>query len=119
MIRKMLRSKIHRAVVTDANLQYEGSITIDSDLLRQAGMAEYEQVQVVNLNNGARFETYIICGEAGSGDIQLNGAAARLAHTGDRIIIMAYSLVAEEELESWKPKVLLVDPENRVKEILC
>ena len=119
MIRKLLRSKIHRAVVTDANLEYEGSITIDSDLLQQADMAEYEQVQIVNLNNGARFETYIISGEASSGEIQLNGAAARLAHPGDRIIIMAYGLVEERDLEDWKAKVLLLDTGNRVKEILC
>lgn len=119
MMRKMLRSKIHRAVVTDANLEYEGSITIDSDLLQQADMAEYEQVQVVNLNNGARFETYIISGEAGSGEIQLNGAAARLAHPGDRIIVMAYGLVDERDLEAWKAKVLLLDLNNHVKEILC
>jgi aspartate 1-decarboxylase len=119
MYRKMLRSKIHRAVVTDANLEYEGSITIDSDLLLQADMVEYEQVQVVNLNNGARFETYIIGGEACSGEVQLNGAAARLALPGDRIIIMAYSLIEEQEGKNWKPKVLLLNPENQVKEILC
>lgn len=119
MKRKMLRSKIHRAVVTDADLEYEGSITIDSDLLRQAEVAEYELVQVVNLNNGERFETYVISGKAGSGDVQLNGAAARLAHPGDRIIIMVYSLIDEHEIESWKPKILLLDIRNRVKEILC
>ena len=119
MNRKMLRSKIHRAVVTDANLEYEGSITIDSKLLLQADLVEFEQVQVVNLNNGARFETYIISGEPGSGVIQLNGAAARLAQPGDRIIIMAYSLVEEQEVKVWKPKVLLLDKDNQVKEILC
>jgi aspartate 1-decarboxylase len=119
MIRKLLRSKIHRAVVTDANLEYDGSITIDSDLLKQADIAEFEQVQVVNLNNGARFETYTISGKAGSGEIQLNGAAARLAHPGDQIIVMAYGLVDERDLEGWKAKVLLLDPDNRVKEILC
>jgi len=119
MKRKMLRSKIHRAVVTEANLEYEGSITIESDLLRQAEVVEYELVQIVNLNNGERFETYVISGEAGSGDVQLNGAAARLVHPGDRIIIMAYSLIDEDEIESWKPKILLLDIKNRVKEILC
>jgi aspartate 1-decarboxylase len=119
MKRKMLRSKIHRAVVTEANLEYEGSITIDSDLLRQAEVVEYELVQIVNLNNGERFETYVISGEAGSGDVRLNGAAARLVHPGDRIIIMAYSLIDEDEIESWKPKILLLDIKNRVKEILC
>jgi aspartate 1-decarboxylase len=119
MSRKMLRSKIHRAVVTDADLAYEGSITIDSDLLLQADMVEYEQVQVVNINNGARFETYIISGEAGSGDILLNGAAARLAHPGDRIIIMAYSMIEEQELANWRPQLVLLDDKNQVKEILC
>ena len=119
MLRKMLRSKLHRALVTDANLEYEGSITIDSDLLLQADMAEYEQVQVVNLNNGERFETYIISGEAGSGDIQLNGAAARLAHPGDRIIIMNYTMIDDRDLDGWKPKILLLDSKNRIKESLC
>ena len=119
MYRKLLRSKIHRATITDSNLDYEGSITIDSDLIAKAGMAEYELVQVVNLNNGARFETYIISGEAGSGMIQINGAAARLVHPGDKIIAMAYGLAAEEDLQDWKPTIVLVDDENQVKEILC
>ncbi len=119
MYRKMLRSKIHRAAVTDANLEYEGSITVDSDLLEQAGIAEYEQVQVVNLNNGSRFETYTIFGKAGSGDVQLNGAAARLAHPGDRIIIMTYGMVKEDDLTDWKPRILLLDSSNQVKDILC
>ena len=119
MFRKLLRSKIHRATVTDSNLEYEGSITIDSHLIEKAGMVEYELVQVVNLDNGARFETYIISGEANSGIIEINGAAARLVHTGDKIIAMAYGLAAEEDLPDWKPTIVLVDDENQVKEILC
>jgi aspartate 1-decarboxylase len=119
MYRKLLRSKIHRATVTDSNLEYEGSITIDSDLMGNAGMMEYELVQVVNLNNGARFETYVISGKAGSGIIEINGAAARLIHPGDKIIAMAYGLVLDEELLEWKPTIVLVDDDNQVKEILC
>ena len=119
MSRKMLRSKIHRATVTDANLNYEGSITIDRDLLEKAGMAEYELVQVANINNGARFETYIIAGDSGSGSIELNGAAARLVHPGDLIIIMAYDLVSDSQIADWKPTLVLVDEKNKVKEILC
>ena len=119
MYRKILRSKIHRATVTDANLNYEGSITIDQELLDKAGMLEYELVQIANINNGARFETYIISGDSGSGRIELNGAAARLAHPGDKLIIMAYELVGKEQLEDWKPTIVLVNDKNQVKEILC
>ena len=119
MYRKLLRSKIHRAAVTDSNLEYEGSITIDSELLNRSGMVEYELVQVVNLNNGARFETYIIAGETGSGKIELNGAAARLAHPGDRIIVMAYGMVKDKDLPDWKPIIVLVDDLNQVKDVLC
>ena len=119
MYRKMLRSKIHRARVTDSNLEYEGSITIAKDLLERAGMLEYELVQVVNLNNGARFETYTISGEEGSGVVELNGAAARLAQIGDQVIIMSYGLVAGEDLENWKPIRVLVDEKNQVREVLC
>lgn len=119
MYRKLLKSKIHRATITDSNLEYEGSITIDRELMTRAKIVEYELVQVVNLNNGARFETYIIEGEAGSGKIELNGAAARLAHTGDRIIAMSYVMVNEEDLSDWKPTIVLVDDINQVKDILC
>lgn len=119
MYRKFLRSKIHRATVTDSNLEYDGSITIDSDLIEKAGMMEYELVQVVNLNNGARFETYIISGTAGSGIIEINGAAARLVHPGDKIIAMAYGSVLDEDLLDWKPTIVLVDEDNQVKEIKC
>ena len=119
MFKKMLKAKIHRATVTDSNLEYEGSITIDGHLLECAGIVEYELVQVVNLNNGARFETYVICGEPGSGVVGLNGAAARLAMVGDRVIIMSYGLVDQKDLESWNPTRVLVNEENQVKEILC
>lgn len=119
MYRKLLKSKIHRARVTDANLEYEGSITIDRQLLDQAGMIEYEQVQVVNLQNGMRFETYIIAGEPGSGVIALNGAAARLAQIGDQVIIMSYGLVEDGNAAGWSPIRLLVDDDNQVEEILC
>jgi aspartate 1-decarboxylase len=119
MYRKILKEKIHRATITDSNLEYEGSITIDRALMTRAGIVEYELVQVVNLNNGARFETYIIAGEAGSGKIELNGAAARLAHPGDRIIAMSYGMVNEEDLSDWKPTIVLVDDINQVKDVLC
>lgn len=119
MYRKILRSKIHRAAITDSNLEYEGSITIDKDLMTRAKMVEYELVQVVNINNGARFETYIIEGAAGSGQIQLNGAAARLAHPGDKIIIMSYVMVNDEDLSDWHPTIVLVDDNNQVKDSLC
>ncbi len=119
MYKRLLKSKIHRARVTDSNLDYEGSITIAQDLLDQADLMEYESVQIVNLNNGARFETYIIAGEPGSGAIELNGPAARLAQVGDLVIIMAYGLVDENDLQDWKPIVLLVDDQNQVKEIRC
>ena len=119
MKRTLLKSKIHRARVTNSNLNYEGSITIDQDLLTQSGIVEYEQVQVVNLNNGARFETYVIAGKAGSGAIELNGPAARLAQVGDQVIIMSYALITEKELNDWNPIRVLVDETNQVKEILC
>jgi aspartate 1-decarboxylase len=119
MSRKMLRSKIHRARVTDSNLDYEGSITIDSDLMSRAGIVEFESVQIVNINNGARFETYVIAGPAGSGCIGLNGAAARLVQLGDRIIIMSYGMVKEKKLPDWKPTIVLLDENNTVKEVLC
>ena len=115
MIRKMCKSKIHRATVTDANLHYVGSITIDTELLKAADILPYEMVQVVNINNGERFETYAIEGEAGSGAICLNGAAARLAVPGDLVIIIAYGLYTEEELKDWEPKVVHVDAENKIR----
>ena len=115
MIRKMCKSKIHRATVTDANLHYVGSITIDSELLKAADILPYEMVQVVNINNGERFETYAIEGRVGSGTVCLNGAAARLAVPGDLVIIIAYGLYQEEELQNWEPKVVHVDAGNKIQ----
>ncbi|MDA8095957.1 MAG: aspartate 1-decarboxylase [Desulforudis sp.] len=114
MLITVLKSKIHRATVTDANLEYTGSITIDTVLLEKAGILPYEKVQVVNLNNGERFETYAIEGESGSGVIALNGAAARLGLPGDRVIIMAYGMITEGEARGFKPRVTQVDSHNRV-----
>jgi aspartate 1-decarboxylase len=110
----MCKSKIHRATVTDANLHYMGSITIDSELSSAADILPYEMVQVVNINNGERFETYVIEGEAGSGTVCLNGAAARLAVPGDLVIIIAYGLFTEEELPDWEPKVIHVNARNQI-----
>lgn len=118
MLLTMLKSKIHRAVVTQANLNYVGSITIDSALLEASGILEYEKVQVVNVTNGSRIETYAISGEKNSGVVCLNGAAARCAAEGDIIIIMAYAQMDEIEIERHQPKVVLVDGENRVSEII-
>lgn len=110
----MLKSKIHRAVVTQADLDCVGSITVDVDLLEQAGIFEYEKVQIVDVNNGARFETYTIAGERGSGTMCLNGAAARVVQTGDKIILMAYANVTPEEAQEMCPIVLFVDEKNQV-----
>ncbi|MGN0612269.1 MAG: aspartate 1-decarboxylase [Porcipelethomonas sp.] len=114
----MLKSKIHRAVTTEANLNYVGSITIDSALMKASGILEYEKVQVVNVNNGSRIETYAICGEENSGVICLNGAAARCAAPGDIVIIMAYADMTPDEAAVFEPKVVLVDNQNRIAEIL-
>jgi aspartate 1-decarboxylase len=111
-MRNMLKSKIHRAHVTDANINYEGSITIDKKLLREADILPYEQVHVLNVNNGARFTTYAIEGEEGKGDICLNGAAARLAVKGDIVIILTYTQVAEEDLKDFHPIVVHVNENN-------
>jgi len=111
--RRMLKSKIHRATVTDANLNYEGSITIDTELLALADIRPFEQVFVVNINNGERFETYAIEGPAGRGDMCLNGAAARLAEPGDLVIVMTYAEYADDELEGFEPIVVHVDECNR------
>ena len=113
MRRRMLKSKIHRAVVTDADLHYVGSITIDPDLLDAADILEHEQVAVVDIDNGARFETYTISGRRGSGDMCLNGAAARLVSPGDRIIVISYAEYDEGELERYEPVVVHVDTSNR------
>jgi aspartate 1-decarboxylase len=114
----MMNGKIHRATVTEANLNYVGSITIDEDLLDAVGMIANEKVQIVNNNNGARLETYIIPGERGSGVICLNGAAARLVQKGDIVIIISYALIAEEKVAAHKPKVAIMDEDNRIKELI-
>jgi len=113
----MLKCKIHNASVTEANLNYVGSITIDSNLLEKSGLLEYEKVQVVNNNNGARIETYTFRGEPGSGIICLNGAAARHFEVGDTIIIMAYAQMPQEEAKKYRPTVVLVDEENNITKI--
>src|SRR3954449_1716429 len=115
MFRNMMNGKIHRATVTEANLNYVGSITIDEDLLDAVGMLANEKVQIVNNNNGARLETYIIPGERGSGVICLNGAAARLVQKGDIVIIISYALVAEEKLSAHTPRVAIMDENNCIK----
>ncbi len=114
--RTLLRSKIHRAVVTSADLDYEGSLTVDSALLESAGMCEYELVQVADVDNGARLETYLIAGPAGSGVVQPNGAAARMLYPGDHIIIMAFAQVSEPLPEKWTPTIVLVDEQNQLRE---
>jgi aspartate 1-decarboxylase len=109
----MLKSKIHRAVVTDANLHYVGSVTIDPDLLDAADILEHEQVAVVDIDNGARLETYAIPGVRGSGDLCLNGAAARLVQPGDRVIVISYADYDDAEMEGYAPRVVHVDTSNR------
>ncbi len=116
MFRLMLRSKIHRATVTDANLEYEGSLTVDPLLLEAAGILPYEQVSVSNLNNGERFETYVIPGKRGAGEMVLNGPTARKGLRGDKVIVFCYEYFNEEEIRSFKPRIVLVDDNNRVKE---
>ncbi|WP_059052577.1 aspartate 1-decarboxylase [Paenibacillus senegalimassiliensis] len=113
MYRTMMKSKIHRATVTEANLNYVGSITIDEDLMEVSDLLENEQVQIVNNNNGARLETYVIPGPRGSGVICLNGAAARLVQPGDNVIIISYAQMSPEEVRSHKPTIVFVDENNR------
>jgi aspartate 1-decarboxylase len=114
MNRTMLKSKIHRCRITDSDLHYVGSITVDEDLLDAADIREHEQVHVVDVDNGARFETYTIAGLRGSGEIKVNGAAARLVHTGDTVIVISYASYDEAELASYEPRVVHVDVDNRV-----
>ena len=114
MLRTMCKSKVHRATVTDANLHYQGSITLDPLLMEAADLQPFEQVQVVNINNGERFETYVIIGEPGSGDVVLNGAAARLVQPGDQVIIISYAQYDERELEGFEPRLVFVDERNRI-----
>jgi len=114
---QVLRAKIQRAIVTDADLQYEGSIGIDEDLLDASGLLPYEKVHVLNIANGARAETYIIKGKRGSGEIVMNGAIARLAQVGDPVIILSYGLVNEEEAKTVSPTVVLVNEKNQIKSV--
>lgn len=117
MLITMLKAKIHRATVVQSELDYVGSITVDSELLTASGILEYEKVQVVDINNGNRFETYTIAGESGSGIICLNGAAARKVAVNDKIIIMAYTTMTPEEAKIHKPKVVFVNSQNKIEEI--
>jgi aspartate 1-decarboxylase len=114
MQRTMLKSKIHRATVTDCDLHYVGSITVDPDLLEAADILEHEQVHVVDVDNGARFETYTIAGERGSGEMKLNGAAARLVHRGDTIIVISYAAYDVAEMATYEPRVVHVDRDNAI-----
>lgn len=119
MFKTLVGGKIHRATVTEANLNYVGSITIDPDLLDAAGICVHEKVQIVNNNNGARLETYTIAGERGTGVVCLNGAAARLVQAGDIVIIMSYVILSAEEIKQHQPKVVLVDENNHIRQVLC
>ena len=119
MTLELLKGKIHRATVTQAELNYVGSITVDEELLEAAGILEYEKVQIVDADNGSRFETYTICGARGSGMICLNGAAARCVSVGDKIIIMAYAGLDAGEAKSHKPSVVFVDEQNRISRKTC
>ncbi|PEA55809.1 aspartate 1-decarboxylase [Bacillus pseudomycoides] len=118
MFRTMMRAKLHRGTVTEANLNYVGSITIDEDLMDAVGIVENEKVQIVNNNNGARLETYVIKGERGMGVICLNGAAARLVQPGDKVIIICYGLVSEEKVLTHIPKIAVLDDNNQIVEML-
>lgn len=118
MFRQMCKSKIHRVTITEADLNYVGSITIDAELLKAANILPYEKVQIVNVNNGARLETYAIAGEPGSGVICLNGAAARLSQPGDVAIIISYVLVEENELASFHPQIVFVNSENKIEKVV-
>ncbi|MBV8990970.1 MAG: aspartate 1-decarboxylase [Solirubrobacterales bacterium] len=117
MRRTMLKSKIHRATVSDCDLHYVGSLTADPALLEAADIREFEQVAVVDIDNGARFETYTIAGERGSGQVRLNGAAARLVHRGDLIIVISYASFEDQELDDYSPRVVHVDANNRILQV--
>ncbi|MFQ5460512.1 MAG: aspartate 1-decarboxylase [Anaerolineae bacterium] len=117
MMRSLLNGKIHRARVTTAEVDYEGSISLDRDLMAAAGLVENERVQVVDVTNGARLETYAIPAPAGSGTVQMNGAAAHLVEVGDLIIVMSWALVGDQEARDWHPTVVLVDDKNQVREV--
>ena len=117
MLRTVCKSKLHRATVTDANLQYAGSVTLDAQLMKAADLAPYEQVHIVDVDNGARIVTYCIEGPPGSGTVCINGAAARLIAAGDKVIILSYAQVTPEELDTLAPKIVLLDEQNRIREI--
>ena len=117
MTLEMFKSKIHRATVTQAELNYVGSITIDESLMEAAGIIEYEKVQIADVDNGSRFETYVIAGETGSGIICLNGAAARMVSTGDKVIIMSYAQMQPQEVKENPPKVVFVDENNQITSV--
>lgn len=117
MLLEFLHSKIHRATVTDANLNYVGSITIDETLLKAANIREWQKVEILDVNNGERFQTYVIKGKANSGQICLNGAAARKVQPGDKVIIVTYVQFEEKELETFKPTIVIVDENNKISEI--
>lgn len=117
MLRTMMKSKIHRATVTHADLHYVGSVTVDQDLLDAADLLEGEQVCIVDIDNGARLETYVIAGERGSGVIGINGAAAHLVHPGDLVILIAYGMMDEAEVRAYSPRVVFVDDRNRAVEL--
>jgi aspartate 1-decarboxylase len=114
MQRNMLRAKIHRVTVTQCDLHYEGSCGIDEDLLDAADMKEFEQIELYNINNGERFSTYVIKGKRGSGEISLNGAAARRVHLGDLMIICTFAPMTDEEIKDFKPKIVFVDSKNKI-----
>ena len=118
MLQYMLKSKIHRATVIEADLNYEGSLTVDRDLMDAVGLYPYERVNIYNINNGERFDTYLIEGKAGSGMIGLNGAAARKGLPGDLIIIVSYALYAPEELVGYKPQIVVLDKGNLIKKVM-
>ncbi len=118
MLREMLQLKIHRATVTEADLNYEGSVTIDKTLMDQVGLIAFQKVKIYNINNGERFDTYAIEGEAGSGVIGLNGAAARKGLAGDLIIIVSYSQYDRDELAEYRPNIVLLDENNKIKQWL-
>lgn len=117
MRRTMLKSKVHRATVTDSDLHYVGSITMDPDLLEAADILDHELVHVLDVDNGARFETYTIRGERGSGEVKVNGAAARLVHTGDTVIVVSYAQYDEVEIDEYEPRVVHVDRANRIVDV--
>lgn len=117
MLRLMLKSKVHRATVTEADLDYEGSLTLDQELMDAADLQEFEGIAVYNITNGSRFETYVIKGQRGSGTVCINGAAAHLAGPGDLVIIASYAWMKEQEMHSRQPRVVLVDRKNRIKKV--